>query len=339
MGDTLGGLLGAWLPGRTKFGKLCGLLCTFLGSCGCQQVLGQIGSEIFGMLGQLVFGGVSFLANCGDILADSKAANAQADSIQGKSCEEIGASNGFASECVNLPYNRDICVAQYRRYIECKYEDQAEQQNLLTDCQLTCPTEIINAAPTPAPRWPTPTPTSSGVGADAASAGLIAGVVVGVAALAAIAFGAYWFMRAKGGAEPAEPPMIEVEEMAPGPVPVASALPPPPPNGRNFCGACGARLEGAFCGKCGAPMALSEQSLEQERRRAQEQQASQAAAAAPPQQPQTQPAETQQRTVMIRVPPGGGPGMPLQVQTPTGQIVQIVVPAGAGPGSQFQVGY
>ena len=31
--------------------------------------------------------------------------------------------------------------------------------------------------------------------------------------------------------------------------------------------------------------------------------------------------------------------MPLQIQTPTGQIVQIVVPAGAGPGSQFQVGY
>ena len=86
-------------------------------------------------------------------------------------------------------------------------------------------------------------------------------------------------------------------------------------------------------------MALSEQSLEQERRRAQEQQASQAAAAAP-QQPQTQPAETQpQRTVMIQVPPGCGPGMPLQIQTPTGQIVQIVVPAGAGPGSQFQVGY
>jgi uncharacterized RDD family membrane protein YckC len=43
--------------------------------------------------------------------------------------------------------------------------------------------------------------------------------------------------------------------------------------------------------------------------------------------------------VMIQVPPGCGPGMPLQIQTPTGQIVQIVVPAGAGPGSQFQVGY
>ena len=151
------------------------------------------------MLGQLVFGGVSFLANCGDILADSKAADAQADSIQGKSCEEIEASNGFASECVNLPYNRDICVAEYRRYIECKYEDQAAQQNLLKDCQLTCPTEIINAAPTPAPRWPTPTPTPQGGGADAASAGLVAGVVVGVAALAAIAFGAYVHMRSKGG--------------------------------------------------------------------------------------------------------------------------------------------
>ena len=43
--------------------------------------------------------------------------------------------------------------------------------------------------------------------------------------------------------------------------------------------------------------------------------------------------------VMIQVPPGCGPGMPLQIKTPTGQIVQIVVPAGAGPGSQFQVGY
>ena len=58
-------------------------------------------------------------------------------------------------------------------------------------------------------------------------------------------------------------------------------------------------------------IALSEQTLAQERRRAQEQQASQAAAAeqqtsqaaaAAPQQPHTQPAETQpQRTVMIQV--------------------------------------
>ena len=148
MGDTIGGLLGEWGIGRTNFGNLCGLLCTFLGSCGCQQVLGQIGQEIGGMLGQLVFGGVSFLANCGDILADSKAANAKADSIQGKSCAQIEASNGFANECVNLPYNGDICVAKYRRYIECKYEDQAERQNMLKDCQLTCPTEIINAAGT-----------------------------------------------------------------------------------------------------------------------------------------------------------------------------------------------
>ena len=103
---------------------------------------------------------------------------------------------------------------------------------------------------------------SSGGGADAASAGLIAGVVVGVAALVAIAFGAYWYMRSKGGAEPpmrskggAEPPMVEVQEMASAPVPVASApptMPPLPPTGRNFCGDCGARLEGPFCGKCGA---------------------------------------------------------------------------------------
>ena len=99
-------------------------------------------------------------------------------------------------------------------------------------------------------------------GADAASAGLIAGVVVGVAALAAIAFGAYWYMRSKGGAEPpmrskggAEPPMVEVQEMASAPVPVASAaptMPPLPPTGQKFCGDCGARLEGPFCGKCGA---------------------------------------------------------------------------------------
>ena len=103
---------------------------------------------------------------------------------------------------------------------------------------------------------------SSGGGADAAATGLIIGVVVGVAALAAIAFAAYWYMRSKGGAEPpmrskggAEPPMVEVQEMASAPVPVASApptMPPLPPTGRNFCGDCGARLEGPFCGKCGA---------------------------------------------------------------------------------------
>ena len=93
---------------------------------------------------------------------------------------------------------------------------------------------------------------SSGGGADAASAGLIAGVVVGVAALAAIAFGAYWYMRSQGGTEP---PMVEVQEMASAPVPVASApptMPPLPPTGQKFCGDCGARLEGPFCGKCGA---------------------------------------------------------------------------------------
>ena len=111
---------------------------------------------------------------------------------------------------------------------------------------------------------------------------------MGVAAvIAAIAFGAYWFMRAKGGA--AEPPMIEVQEMAPAPVPrkdqlyaaavpVASApptMPPPPPEpaqerpsmlsklaswrapaaeaptGHNFCTACGAPVQGPFCGGCG----------------------------------------------------------------------------------------
>ena len=158
------------------------------------------------------------------------------------------------------------------------------------------PTYSPTLAPTTAPPTSTPTTTASGDdessdgngGADAASAGLIAGVVVGVAALAGIAFGAYWFMRAKGGA--AEPPMIEVQEMAPAPVPrkdqlyaaavpVASAsptMPPPPPEpaqehpsmlsrlaswrapaaeaptGRNlFCTACGAPVQGPFCGGCG----------------------------------------------------------------------------------------
>jgi hypothetical protein len=103
---------------------------------------------------------------------------------------------------------------------------------------------------------------SSGGGTDAASAGFIALYVVVGAALAAIAFGAYWYMRSQGGAEP---PMVEVEEMASAPVPrkdqlyaavpVASAprlMPPPPPTGRNFCTACGAPVQGPFCGGCGA---------------------------------------------------------------------------------------
>ena len=159
------------------------------------------------------------------------------------------------------------------------------------------PTYSPTLAPTTAPPTSTPTTTASGDdggngGADAASAGLIAGVVVGVAALAAIAFGAYWFMRAKGrAAAGAEPPMVEVQEMAPAPVPrkdqlyaaavpVALAppiMPPPPPEpaqerppmlsrlaswrapaaeaptGRNlFCTACGAPVQGPFCTQCGA---------------------------------------------------------------------------------------
>ena len=99
-------------------------------------------------------------------------------------------------------------------------------------------------------------------------------------------------MRSQGrAAAGAEPPMIEVEEMAPGPVPrkdqlyaaavpVASpppTMPPPPPEpaqerpsmlsrlaswrapaaeaptGRNlFCTACGAPVQGPFCTQCGA---------------------------------------------------------------------------------------
>ena len=98
-------------------------------------------------------------------------------------------------------------------------------------------------------------------------------------------------MRSQGrAAAGAEPPMIEVEEMAPGPVPrkdqlyaaavpVASpppTMPPPPPEpaqerpsmlsrlaswrapaaeaptGRAlFCTACGAPVQGPFCGGCG----------------------------------------------------------------------------------------
>merc|ERR550514_216553 len=117
----------------------------------------------------------------------------------------------------------------------------------------------------------TPTTTASGDdgssggngGADAASAGIIGGAVAGVAVLAAIGAGAFLFMRSQGGAEP---PMVEVLEMAPAPVPrkdqlyaaavpVASAppiMPPPPPTGGNFCSACGAPIQGSFCSQCGA---------------------------------------------------------------------------------------
>ena len=64
-------------------------------------------------------------------------------------------------------------------------------------------------------------------GADAASAGFIAlYVVVGVAALAAIAFGGYWFMRAKGGAEP---PMVEVQVLHLGRTGTCAPRAAPPP--------------------------------------------------------------------------------------------------------------
>ena len=46
-----------------------------------------------------------------------------------------------------------------------------------------------------------------------------------------------------------------------------------------------------------------------------------------------------QRAFTIQVPLGYGPGMPLQVRLPTGQIGQITIPLGAWPGSQFQVPY
>ena len=115
----------------------------------------------------------------------------------------------------------------------------------------------------------TPTTTASGDdgsggnggngGADAASAGLIAGVVVGVAALAAIGVGAYVYMRSKAsGAD--SPPLAEVQLVGSAdesalPKAVASApplMPPPPPTGRNFCSNCGAPLQGQFCAQCGA---------------------------------------------------------------------------------------
>ena len=100
---------------------------------------------------------------------------------------------------------------------------------------------------------------SSGGGADAASAGLIAGVVVGVAALAAIGVGAFLYMRSKAsGAD--SPPLAEVQLVGSAdesalPKAVASAppiMPPPPPTGRNFCSNCGAPVQGRFCGQCGA---------------------------------------------------------------------------------------
>ena len=100
---------------------------------------------------------------------------------------------------------------------------------------------------------------SSGGGADAASAGLIAGVVVGVAVIAAIGVGAYVYMRSKAsGAD--SPPLAEVQLVGSAdesalPKAVASAppiMPPPPPTGRNFCSNCGAPIQGSFCSQCGA---------------------------------------------------------------------------------------
>ena len=39
----------------------------------------------------------------------------------------------------------------------------------------------------------------------------------------------------------------------------------------------------------------------------------------------------------VLVPPGGQPGMVMQVQAPTGQTLQVQIPPGAAAGAQFQV--
>ena len=146
------------------------------------------------------------------------------------------------------------------------------------------------AAPTPAPvSQATPSDGGGNGGADAASAGLIGGTVAGVAVIAAIAVGAYVYMRrAKDSADSA--PMAEVEvlgtitgavesgalkDAAPDPSAPPLMPPPPPepaqerpsmlsrlaswrapaaeaPTGRYFCSACGAPVQGPFCSACGA---------------------------------------------------------------------------------------
>jgi len=147
------------------------------------------------------------------------------------------------------------------------------------------------AAPTPVPvSQATPSDGGGNGGADAASAGIIGGAVAGVAVIAAIAVGAYVYMRrAKDSADSA--PMAEVEvlgtitgavesgalkDAAPDPSAPPLMPPPPPepaqerpsmlsrlaswrapaaeaPTGRNlFCTACGAPVQGPFCTQCGA---------------------------------------------------------------------------------------
>ena len=148
-----------------------------------------------------------------------------------------------------------------------------------------------SSPPTPAPvSQATPSDGGGNGGADAASAGIIGGAVAGVAVIAAIAVGAYVYMRrAKDSADSA--PMAEVEVLgtitgavesgalkdAAPVVPSAPPLMPPPPpepaqerpsmlsrlaswrapaaeapTGRNFCSACGAPVQGPFCSACGA---------------------------------------------------------------------------------------
>ena len=144
------------------------------------------GSERSGMLGHLVFGGVSFLANCGDILADSAVADAQVDSMEvyGE-VTRLRTYNHVSSRIIP----RSDSVAEYRRCAE-----KTEVADSRTVAQPWRPAHRRAAASTPRME-----PTSSGV-APTPRRRAHRGVVVGVEALAAIALGRTGTCAPKGGA-------------------------------------------------------------------------------------------------------------------------------------------